>query len=85
METSLLAVVKNGKIQLPSPLSIPEGTKILIIPIPLNRETENNPETDWEYFALQNLNQCYEDNEPEYPLNRIKEFNKDYAGRVSVQ
>jgi len=42
METSLLAVVKNGKIQLPSPLSIPEGTKVLIIPIPLNKEIENN-------------------------------------------
>jgi len=55
METSLLAVVKNGKIQLPSPLSIPEGTKVLIIPIPLNKEIENNPEKDWEYFALQNL------------------------------
>lgn len=48
METSLLAVVKDGKIQLPSPVSIPEGTKVLIIPIPLNREPENNPEADWE-------------------------------------
>ncbi len=81
METSHFAVVKDGKIQLPNSVSIPEGTKVLIIPIPLNRETENNPEEDWEYFALQNLNQCYGDNEPEYSLSRIKEFNKDYAGR----
>ena len=43
---------------LSSLVSIPERTKVLIIPIPLNREIENNPEVDWEYFALQNLNQC---------------------------
>jgi hypothetical protein len=75
MQSSLLAIVKDGKIQLPDSLSIPEGTKVLIVPLPLNKEIEQNLEgrNDWDYFALQNLNQCYGKDEPEYTtdLNQV--------------
>jgi len=81
MQSSIFAIVQDGKIQLPNPSSIPEGTKVLIIPIPLNQDLENNLDSkdDWEYFALQNLNQCYGENEPEYTLDLIKENNINYA------
>jgi hypothetical protein len=72
-----LAIVRNGKIELLDPLSIPEGTKVFIIPI---LAEENNPEEteNWDNFSLNNLNQCYAENEPEYTLESIKEYNPDY-------
>jgi len=73
-----LAIVKDGKIQLLEPVSIPEGTKVFIIPISLDDTEEKE---NWEYFSLKNLNQCYTENEPEYSLESIKEFNPNYDGR----
>jgi hypothetical protein len=74
MKSAHLAVVKDGQIQLIDPLSFPEGTKVLISPL-------DNISDDWEYFSLQNLNQCYGDNEPEYSLASIKEYNDNYERR----
>jgi len=53
----------------------------LFLEMPLNQDLENNLDSkdDWEYFALQNLNQCYGENEPEYTLDLIKENNINYA------
>ncbi|TAF03132.1 MAG: glycosyl hydrolase family 31 [Nostocales cyanobacterium] len=70
-----LAIVKDGKIELLSPVSIPEGTKVFIIPIiPVIPEDKNTEETEnWEKFSLKNLNQCYAENEPEYTLESIKD------------
>jgi hypothetical protein len=79
MISSQLAIVKNGKIELIDSLSIPEGTKVLITPIIVDNDPEN--QDDWEYFSLKNLNLCYEDNEPEYTLESIKEYNKNYERR----
>jgi len=74
MNSVHLAVVKDGQIQLIDPLSLSEGTKVLISPL-------DNISDDWEYFSLQNLNQCYGDNEPEYSLDSIKEYNDNYERR----
>ncbi|MBD1213290.1 MAG: glycosyl hydrolase family 31 [Dolichospermum sp.] len=74
-----LAVVKNGKIELIDSLSIPEGTKVLITPIIVDNDTEN--QDDWECFSLKNLNLCYGDDEPEYTLELIKEYNNNYERR----
>lgn len=74
-----LAIVKDGKIQLLEPVSIPEGTKVFIIPIYL--ETDAEETGNWEHFALNNLNQCYAENEPEYTLESIKEYNPNYEIR----
>ncbi|MBE9238629.1 glycosyl hydrolase family 31 [Anabaena aphanizomenioides LEGE 00250] len=80
MTSGHLAVVKDGKIELLSPVSIPEGTKVFIIPI--IPEDKNTEETEnWEKFSLNNLNQCYAENEPEYTLESIKEYNPDYERR----
>ncbi|MBD2694506.1 glycosyl hydrolase family 31 [Anabaena catenula] len=74
-----LAIVKDGKIELLDPVSIPEGTKVFIIPIVLEPDTEARE--DWENFSLNNLNQCYAENEPEYTLESIQEYNPNYERR----
>lgn len=61
-----LAIVKDGKIQLLDLVFIPEGTKVFIIPIVLETDTEERE--NWERFSLKNLNQCYAKNELEYIL-----------------
>lgn len=68
-----VAIVKDGKIELLEPLSIPEGTKVLIIPISLENDTEERE--SWGNWSIQNLNQCYGEDEPEYSLEHIKEHN----------
>ncbi|MGL5035265.1 MAG: hypothetical protein ACRC6M_15870 [Microcystaceae cyanobacterium] len=43
---------------------------------------KDSPESQsWEVFALNNLNQCYSENEPIYDLTHIKEYNSDYERR----
>ncbi|MFK0734306.1 MAG: glycosyl hydrolase family 31 [Gloeotrichia echinulata HAB0833] len=79
MISAYLAIVKDGKIELIDSLSIPEGTKVLITPILSDDDIENRP--DWEYFSLKNLNHCYGENEPEYTLESIKEYNNHYERR----
>ncbi len=74
-----LAIVKDGKIELLDSISIPEGTKVFIIPIYL--ETDTQERGNWEDFCLKNLNQCYGENEPEYTLESIKEYNPNYERR----
>lgn len=61
-----LATVKDGKIQLLDSVSIPEGTKVFIIPIVLDLDTEQRE--NWERFSLKKLNQYYAENELEYIL-----------------
>jgi hypothetical protein len=74
-----LAIVKDGKIELIDSVSIPEGTKVFVIPISLESDTEEID--NWDYFSLKNLNQCYAENEPEYTLESIKEDNPNYERR----
>lgn len=48
----------------------------------LFHDNKNTEETEnWENFSLNNLNQCYAENEPEYTLESIKEYNPDYERR----
>jgi len=77
MTSGHLAIVKDGKIELLNPLSIPEGTKVFIIPI-LPEENNTEEREDWEKFSLNNLNKCYAESEPEYNLESIQEYNPDY-------
>jgi hypothetical protein len=39
---------------------------------------DKSDESDWYNFSTQGLNQAYEDDEPEYILDSIKEYNKYY-------
>jgi hypothetical protein len=74
-----LAIIKNGKKELVEPVSIPEGTKLFVVPISLENDAEEID--NWESFSLNNLNNCYAENEPEYTLESIKEHNPNYERR----
>ena len=44
-------------------------------------EQDSLESQSWEVFALNNLNQCYSEDEPIYDLTHIKEYNSDYERR----
>ncbi len=82
MTSPVIAIVKNGKIELLNPLSFPEGTQLLVTPIPSDSQLESiETKDEWSNLSLQGLNLAYDENEPEYTLEQIKEFNPDYEGR----
>jgi hypothetical protein len=66
-----------------------EGKTIdVIVPVELWQQIINSinidsnlsqQEDNLESFSLQNLEQCYGEDEPEYPLELIKEHNNNYA------
>jgi len=66
-----------------------EGKTIdVIVPVELWQQIVNSinidsklsqQEDNVESFALQNLEQCYGEDEPEYTLDLIKEHNSNYA------
>ncbi|MBW4511085.1 MAG: glycosyl hydrolase family 31 [Scytonematopsis contorta HA4267-MV1] len=74
-----LAIVQNGKIELIEPVSIPEVTKLFIIPIYSEFDTEEIGNR--KNFSLNHLNNCYAENKPEYTLELIKEHNPNYEKR----
>ncbi|NET02139.1 MAG: hypothetical protein F6K61_16515 [Sphaerospermopsis sp. SIO1G1] len=43
--------------------------------LPKSQITEETE--DWENFCFNNLNECYGDDEPEYSLESIKEYNPE--------
>jgi hypothetical protein len=60
---------------------LPEGTQIIVTldaPLEISKDAES---ADWYALSLQGLNRAYSDDEPEYDLSQIKEFNPDYEGR----
>ncbi len=82
MTSPAIAIVKNGKIELLNPLSFPKGTQLLVTPLPSDSQLETIETMDeWSNLSLQGLNLAYDENEPEYTLEQIKEFNPDYERR----
>lgn len=79
MSNTFLAVIKNSKIVLIDSVILPEGTKLLVTPIPDN--SISNLSEDWNNISLQGLENTYDENEPEYSIESIKELNPDYEGR----
>jgi hypothetical protein len=60
---------------------LPEGTQIIVTldaPAESVRDAES---AEWYALSLQGLNRAYSDDEPEYDLSQVKEFNPDYEGR----
>lgn len=78
VNTPALAIIKNGKIEPLDSLSFPEGTRLLITPLP--QEEDHKTEEPWYNLSEKGLNQAYGEDEPEYILENIKEMNKDYEG-----
>jgi hypothetical protein len=81
MPIQLLVTIRNGKLEPSEPIDLPEGTQIIVTlndPAEISKDAES---TEWYALSLQGLNRAYSDDEPEYDLSQIKEFNPDYEGR----
>ncbi|MCY7337915.1 MAG: glycosyl hydrolase family 31 [Chamaesiphon sp.] len=81
MSTQLLAIVKNGRIEPIEPIDLPEGTQLIVT---LNSSVETrqeSEESEWYTLSLNGLNRAYSDDEPDYELSQIKEFNSNYERR----
>ena len=63
MSTPVFAIVKNGKIEPITPIDLPEGTSLLILPNPTTAEA-----IEWSEFSLKGLARAYSDDEPEYEI-----------------
>jgi hypothetical protein len=78
MPSQLFATIRNGKIEPSEPINLPEGTQIIVT---IDSSSEIGKDEEWYALSLQGLNRAYRDDEPEYELSQIKEFNPDYEGR----
>jgi hypothetical protein len=83
MPTQLLAIVKDGKIQTLDSIDLPEGTELVVTII---REASTLPNRDlealaWSNLSLDGLSRAYADEEPEYEISQVKEFNPSYERR----
>jgi hypothetical protein len=81
MPTQLLVTIRNGKLETSEPIDLPEGTQIIVTlgtPLEISKDAES---AEWYALSLQGLNRAYSDDEPEYDLSQVKEFNPDYEGR----
>ena len=81
MPTQLLVTIRDGKLEPSELIDLPEGTQI-IVTLDAPSESIRDPESaEWYALSLQGLNRAYSDDEPEYELSQVKEFNPDYGGR----
>jgi predicted DNA-binding antitoxin AbrB/MazE fold protein len=78
MPTQLLAIIKNGKIEPLEPIDFPEGTQLIVTMSSLLETAEDTESEDWYSLSLQGLGRAYGDDEPDYELSQIKEFNPSY-------
>jgi hypothetical protein len=81
MSTQLLVTIRDGKLEPSEPIDLPEGSQLIVtldIPPDIGSDAES---AEWYALSLQGLNRAYSDDEPEYDLSQIKEFNPDYEGR----
>jgi predicted DNA-binding antitoxin AbrB/MazE fold protein len=76
MSSQLLAVIRNGKIEPLEPINFPEGTQ-LVVTISSSSEVVGDSE-DWYALSLQGLSRAYGNDEPDYDLSQIKEFNPSH-------
>jgi predicted DNA-binding antitoxin AbrB/MazE fold protein len=81
MPTQLLAIIKNGKIEPLEPINFPEGTQLVVTMSSSSEIAENSELEDWYALSSQGLSRAYGDDEPDYDLSQIKEFNPNYERR----
>lgn len=59
----------------PYPLAPHASLTVVVLP------EDDQERDDWARFGLQNLARAYGDDEPEYTLDMIKEWNPEYEGK----
>ena len=81
MSIQLLVTIRDGKLEPSEPIDLPEGTQIIVTLDAPAESIEDSESAEWYALSLQGLSRAYSDDEPEYDLSQIKEFNPDYEGR----
>ena len=74
---NLRAHYDGKQILLDEPFPLQPNTKLLVTVLS-DVDDERN---DWGRLAVQNLERAYGPDEPEYPLELIKQANPEYEGR----
>jgi hypothetical protein len=75
---TLRAHFDGSQIVLDEPFELQPNTELVVTIVPRNQSDEEREE--WMNMALSRLAEAYGDDEPDYPLEAIKEFNPDYEG-----
>jgi hypothetical protein len=76
--TTLRAHFDGSHILLDEPFDLEPNTELLITVLPKPSDKEREV---WARLSLESLGRAYGDDEPEYPLDLIKEANPEYEGR----
>lgn len=80
MATVNLRAHFDGKqIQLDEPFPLQPNAKLVVTVL----SDADNEHEDWGRLAMQNLERAYGPNEPEYPLELIKQANPEYSSMMS--
>jgi hypothetical protein len=78
MESRTLRAHFDGKqILLDDPIELEPDTQLMVTVLP---KSENGERSDWTRLSLESLARAYSEDEPEYPLDLIKELNPEYEG-----
>ena len=79
MENRTLRAHFDGKqILLDEPVELEPDTQLMVTVLP---KPENGELSEWTRLSLESLARAYDDDEPEYSLDLIKEPNPEYEGR----
>lgn len=68
-------VIDERHLRLKDPLLIPPGSTVMIS---IESSETIAEDQEWYSFSLENLEIAYGDEEPDYTLDRVKEFNPEY-------
>ena len=74
---TLPAHFDGQQIVLDTPYELQPNTPLTVVIYP---EQDDEERADWARFGLQNLARAYGEDEPEYTLDMIKEWNPEYEG-----
>ncbi len=78
MENITLQAHYDGKqVLFDEPVELSPNTKLLVTVV----QPSSSEEVEWQSFSAQNLERAYGEDEPEYSLSLIKEWNPDYERR----
>jgi hypothetical protein len=75
---TLRAHFDGNHILLDEPFDLAPNTELLITVL---RPGTHDEDDDWTRLSLEGLERAYGDDEPEYPLDLIREANPEYDGR----
>lgn len=73
---TLPAHFDGRQIQLDEPFEMEPDTKLIVTVLP--KQPEEHERRDWLSLSHQGLQAAYGEEEPDYPLNLLKEVNPDY-------